>query len=274
MLRNKKKLSLGWKKTCSHILIFVEMLSKRGKVGGKKLETRTSDDVENLEQIDVFYNPDIVDGLLYELQHQVDSKCAQLQRDSDFMTISIRQAFHLELIKLPTQVKNMSLTRFREEYGDSLDAVTRSAIGGLISKTKYCKSNTVHLDLVEKVEQNLSSKVFQTPSGSQQKPTTLGFATAMRNPKEGERLLSQNGSPLGEFQTVVKASKPVGLGLGLGSQIVPSTPGVFIPLETGDIIDMENLDISNLSRHHKDDALIKMQLMMDNIRECMTKLQR
>ena len=250
------------------------MPSKRGKVGGKKLETRTSDDVENLEQIDVFYNPDIVDGLLYELQQQVDTKCAQLQRDSDFMTISIRQAFHLELIKLPTQVKNMSLTRFREEYGDSLDAVTRSAIGGLISKTKHCKSNTVHLDLVEKVEQNLSSKVFQTPSGSQQKPTTLGFATAMRNPKGGERLLSQNGSPLGEFQTAVKASKPVGLGLGLGSQIVPSTPGVFIPLETGDIIDMENLDISNLSRHHKDDALIKMQLMMDNIRECMTKLQR
>ena len=246
------------------------MPSKRGKVDGKKPETRTSDDVENLEQIDVFYNPDIVDGLLYELQQQVDAKCAQLQRDSDFMKISIRQAFHLELIKLPTQVKNMSLARFTEEYGDSLDAVTRSAIGGLPSRTNLNKSNPSHFDL----DQNQNSKVFQTPSGCQRKPSPLGFSTVMRNPKEGERLLSQNGSPLGEFQTVVKASKPGGLGLGLGSQIVPSTPGVFIPLETGDIIDLENLDISNLSKHHKDDALIKMQLMMDNIRNCMTKLQR
>ena len=251
------------------------MPSKKGKVGGKKSETRTSDDVDNLEPIDVQYNPHIVDGLLEELQQQVNAKCAQLRRDSDFMTISIQQAFHLELIKLPTQVKNMSLARFTEEYGDSLDAVTRSAIGGFASRSINSKLNPTSFGSTVKSDKCQNSKVFQTPSGSAKAPH-IGFSTAMRNPKEGEKLLSQNGSPLGEFQTVIKASKPGGLGLGLalGSQIIPPTPGLFIPLETGDIINMENLDVDNLSQDHKDDALMKMQLMMDNIRTCMAKLQQ
>lgn len=243
------------------------MPPKRGKAGHKKSENRSSDDADNLQPIDVQYNPDIVDGLLNELQQQVDAKCAQLQRDSDFMTISIQQAFHLELIKLPTQVKNMSLARFQEEYGDSLEAVTRSAIGGLANRSNTTKSSTIGSAV--KGNQNQSSKVFQTPAGNQ-RPAPLGFTTSMRNPKEGEKLLSLNGSPLGEFQTVVKASKPG----GMMTSFVPPTPGVFIPLDSGDIIDMENLDVNVLSQDHKDDALMKMQAMMDNIKSCMAKLQK
>ena len=243
------------------------MPPKRGKAGHKKSENRSSDDADNLQPIDVQYNPDIVDGLLNELQQQVDAKCAQLQRDSDFMTISIQQAFHLELIKLPTQVKNMSLARFQEEYGDSLEAVTRSAIGGLANRSNTTKSSTIGSAV--KGNQNQTSKVFQTPAGNQ-RPAPLGFTTSMRNPKEGEKLLSLNGSPLGEFQTVVKASKPG----GMMTSFVPPTPGVFIPLDSGDIIDMENLDVNVLSQDHKDDALMKMQAMMDNIKSCMAKLQK
>ena len=198
----------------------------------------------------------------------MEAKCSQLQKDSDFMTISIQQAFHLELIKLPTQVKNMSLARFREEFGDSLEAVTRSAIGGNrnLKGNTFGGSNPAPFGSAVK-GQSQSSKVFQTPVGNQ-RPANQIISTVMRNPKEGEKLLSLNGSPLGDFQTVVKASK------GPGTMIVPPTPGVFIPLDSGDIIDMENMDVSALSKDHKEDALIKMQMMMDSIQNCMAKLKK
>ena len=108
------------------------MPPKKGKVVNKKRGPSTSEDDDSLPKIDVQYNPDIVTGLLADLEMQLNSRCNQLQKDSDFMAISLQQAFHLELIKLPSQVKNMSLRRFRDEFGDSLEAVTRGAVGNSI----------------------------------------------------------------------------------------------------------------------------------------------
>lgn len=88
-----------------------------------------------------------------------------------------------------------------------------------------------------------------------------------RNPREGEMLLSANGSPLGEFQTVVKAGRP-------GPKIaVPATPGLFVPLQTGDVLDMDNADIDSMSQDVKQDALAKMQEMMANMQALMDKLK-
>jgi Nbl1 / Borealin N terminal/Cell division cycle-associated protein 8 len=241
------------------------MPSKRGKSSTGKSDARTSDDAESLLPIDVQYNPKIVDGLLYELMQQVDTKCTQLQKDSDFMTMSIQQAFHLELIKLPTQVKNMSLARFKEEFGDSLEAVTRSAIGGLANKSVAMKSNTSTFGSAVKSNRP-NIKVFQTPSGGQ-KGQFNSISTVMRNPREGEKILSSNGSPLGDFRTVVKASKP-------GGGVIPATPGVFIPLDSGDVIELSSIDISSLSKDHKDDALAKMQAMMASIQNCIVKIEK
>lgn len=244
------------------------MPPKKNKVMGKKKETRTSSFDGNLKPIDVQYNPDIIDGLLQELKQQMEAKCNQLQKDSDFMTTSIQQAFHLELIKLPTQVKNMSLTRFKEEFGDSLEAVTRGAIGG--SKSNIMKNDSNNRNDNKSVfgsatkNSRSSTRVFQTPSGAR---GPLQVSTVMRNPKEGEKILSENGSPLGDFKTLIKAPKT-------GAGIVPPTPGVFIPLDSGDVIDMDSADIDNLSRDHKEDALIKMRAMMDNIQLCMAKLEK
>ena len=40
-----------------------------------------------------------------DLREQVDVKAALIEKDIDFMATSVQQAFHLELIKLPTQVR-------------------------------------------------------------------------------------------------------------------------------------------------------------------------
>ena len=98
--------------------------------------------------LEVQYNPEIINGLLQDLGEQVDAKCALIEKDIDFMATSIQQAFHLELIKLPTQVKKMSLARFREEFGDSLEAVTRGAMGSLKSGSSRAKASKNRRDNV------------------------------------------------------------------------------------------------------------------------------
>lgn len=246
------------------------MPSKKGHNSAKSTDSRPSDDGESLQPIDVQYNPNIVDGLLRELHLKVEAKCNQLQKDSDFMTISIQQAFHLELIKLPTQVKNMSLERFKHEFGDSLEAVSRSAIGGPLNKSNGALKSVASTfgSAVKSSRPNV--KAFQTPSGGQRSAPN-GLQTAMRNPKEGEKIVSMNGSPLGDFRTVVKSAKPGGFGRSL---VVPSTPGVFIPLESGAVLDLDKIDITSLSKDHKEDALAKMQAMMANIQNCIVKIEK
>ena len=250
------------------------MPTKKGKNTKKKGLRLSSDDDENLPPLDVQYNPEVIDGLLSDLNQQCEIKCSQLQKDTDFMVASIQQAFHLELIKLPNQVKNMSLARFKEEFGESLEAVTRGVIGGPLSNRAIPKPLTLQQ------KPTISSNVFNTATKST-RPTSRIFQTPsaggkfanqpfnnIRNPKEGEKILSLNGSPLGDFKTVVKAPKHNNTFIK-----VPSTPNVFIPLDSGDVLDIENIDIEKLSDDHKEDALMKMKTMMNNIQMCMNKLE-
>ena len=225
------------------------MPPKKGTKGKKKGPRHSDEEELSITPVDVQYNPDIVNGMLQDLEAQVEAKCLQIQKDIDFMATSMLQSYHLELIKLPTQVKQMTLQRFREEYGDSLDAVNRIAIStkapGSIAKNK-----------------NKNSLVYATPASSKMRNGPQG--TAMRAPREGEQILSKNGSPLGQFTTVVKAPKP--------NAAPPSTPGIFVPLSSGDVIDVSNVE--SLPEEVQQDALIKMQMMMNNMQTLMQKMNK
>lgn len=223
----------------------------------------SEDDESSLNQLDIQYNPDIILSLLNELAANVELKCSQIQKDSDFLSTSIQQAFHLELIKLPTQVKQMSIKRFKEEFGFSLEAVTR----GAINQKKTNKDGSLNNNHTK-----VNSKVYETPS--QRNKYNSNLMATPRNPREGETLLSQNGSPLGEFTTVKKAPKTGGTALCDTNNIIPPTPGMYIPLKNGDIIDIESTDIENLSMDAKTEALQKMQEMMNNMHTMMAKLSK
>lgn len=215
------------------------------KTKTKKKNPRLEDD-ENVSSIDLQYNPDILDGILQDIELQMESKCSQIKKDVDFMATSILQAFHLELIKLPNQVKTMTLRRFREEYGDSLEAVTRGTIGGQSLNSKKPLTNP---------------SIYQTPSSKY-----VNLSTPARNPREGEIILSRNGSPLGQFSTAVKAPKPS------SSLTVPPTPGVFVPLASGEVIDLESVE--DLPDELKEDALLKMQEMVSKVQSLMAKIKK
>lgn len=235
------------------------MPPKKGSKGKKKANRTSSEEDEliQLNQIDVQYNPEIVSNLLEDLSSQVEIKCNQIQKDADFMITSILQAFHLELIKLPSQVKQMSIKRFKEEFGDSLEAVTRGAMVGPLSERNVNDFSN---------KNKLNQKVFETPSHHGKHSSNIP-STLLRQPKEGEFILSANGSPLGEFTTVKKAPKNT-------KNLIPPTPGVFVPLSTGEIIDLEDVDIENMSQENKADALNKMQNVMSNMQALMAKLSQ
>lgn len=227
-------------------------MAPRKGTKGKKNRPRNSEEEElSITPVDVQYNPDIVNGMLLDLEAQVEAKCLQIQKDIDFMATSMLQSYHLELIKLPTQVKQMTLQRFREEYGDSLDAVTRLAIGGATKAPASVAKN-----------KKKGSLVYATPASSKMRSGPQG--TCMRAPREGEQILSKNGSPLGQFTTVVKAPK--------SSAAPPATPGIFVPLASGDVIDVS--DVETLPDDARQDALQKMQMMMANMQTLMQKMNK
>ena len=233
----------------------------------------TDEDQKAQQTLDVQYNPELLTTILADLERQVQIKCMQIQKDADFMATSIKQAFHLELIKLPTQVKQMSLARFRSEFGDSLEAVTRGAIGGAVSRAGAPVPRSATKSTRASTRGGAgAATVFATPSQSRSRLREERMSVAQtpsRNPREGEMLLSANGSPLGEFQTVVKAARPAAM-----KAAVPATPGLFVPLQTGEVLDIESANIETMSHDVKQEALKQMQEMMANMAAIMAKLSK
>lgn len=227
------------------------MPSKKSKGGKKRGEEGEEDEV--LQNVDVKYNPDIVSSLLSDLHIHTEAKCQSLLKDTEFQITSMQQAFHFELIKLPNNVKQMTMKQFREEFNFSADAVTRSVF---------------QVPHIMKDGKATNYSAFETPSRKGPMNSVLQTpSTAMRNPREGEVILSTNGSPLGEFSTVKKAPRA---DKGL---IIPPTPGVFLPLNNGDIVDIDHLDVENMPLEDKHETLEKMQNMMQNMRVMMERLQ-
>lgn len=207
-----------------------------------------------MAEVDLLYNPDIIHSVLDDMEAEMNSKCTALQKDCDFMCVSIKQKFQVDLIKLPKDVKKMSLARFKEEFGDD--------IGNVIKSTASSS---------ERSRTQKANGSFQTPSGKNRPSALMSLetpGTSSRRPKAGEVILSENGSPLGEYEDTVVKSNPT------RSLAPPATPGIHVPMSNGGVLDIENVDVNSMDQEAKDDALAKMQAMMENMQALMSKLQK
>lgn len=213
-----------------------------------------------MAKVDIMYNPDIINSVLDDMEVDVNAKCAQMQKEAAFSCSSIRQSFKLELIKLPKDVKKMSLTRFREEFGDNIGNVINSTVGSNSEKGRTIGSKSTGIG-------GSRSGSFQTPSGKNNRSSALMSletpGTSARRPKAGEMILSENGSPLGEYEDTVIKSNPN------RTLAPPATPGIHVPMTN-----FENVDVNSMDQEAKDDALAKMQAMMNSMQLLMTKLQK
>lgn len=239
------------------------MPPKKTKAPTKKKSPRNSEaDDHHLNQIDIQYNPDVIADLLKNLETTMLQKCSQIEKDTSFHVQSIRQQYHLEMIKLPGMVKQMSMKKFREEYGDSLEAVAK---GAMAAKSTSVATKNNAFGLKENRTSNRGASVLQTPSQKGRNYVMQTPATA-RNPREGEEILSANGSPLGEF-TVKKAPRAK-------QPMVPQTPSVYVPLKSGEVIDLDTIDVDTLTADGKADALSQVQSLMSNMQALMARLQQ
>ena len=75
----------------------------------------------------------------------MNAKCAQMQKDAAFSCTSIKQKFQVEIIKLPKEVKKMSLARFREEFGDDIENVLKNTISRNNDKGRTTSSKTAKI---------------------------------------------------------------------------------------------------------------------------------
>ena len=230
------------------------MPTKRQKARKRQDSELSNEGQENVPPAgEVKYDANSIDMVLKDIESRMEAKCLQIQKETDFMVTSIQQSFHLELIKIPTQVKQMPLSVFQSEYGESIQAVTRGAMSGKppMPAPRTASKSTRNRD---------SEKVFQTPVSRRGAAHT---GTSLRHPREGENILSQNGSPLGVFQTIVKAPKQ--------ASVCQTPAGVYVPLNNGNVVDLES--ISTLPESEKQDALKKMQDMMNSMQSLMKKIE-
>lgn len=242
------------------------MPSKKTRAGEQR-QVSGSDvgDVQAMRSLDVKYNPDIITSLLADLDVHTKAKCQSIYKDADFLITSMQQAFHLELIKLPNQVKKMTMKQFREQFQCSVEAVTRNAMaaGPAAQSAASYKNKVMETPAMSRGKgAGNSHLVMQTPMNSNSNGN-------MRAPREGENILSVNGSPLGEFTTVKKPSKA-----GPTLNIPPPTPGVYLPNISHDVIlDVENIDVTTLAEEQKKETLQQMSNMMANLQAMMNKLK-
>jgi hypothetical protein len=240
---------------------------KKNKPTTKKVRNEEED--LRVNQMVVQYNPEIVTSALEDYERLIETKIYQIQRDADFMITSLQHDFQCELFKLPKQVKEMSLKRFTEEFGGNIESVLKIGSSALMSENR-----NANIDVNSRLTNHhlgkttVNTNIYQTPAANRKGNNNTILNTSARLPKEGEVILSANGSPLGEFSTVKKP-----LRRDNDNGIIPATPGVFIPLKTGEIVDVESCDIKAMSSEMKVEAyshmeamMAKMQVMMNNLK--------
>ena len=261
----------------------------RIKSNRKSSEGGINNNDNDTKKLDPKYNPELIATLIKELGSRVDMQCNQIATETDFSILQLRNQFQLELLKLPTSVKKMSLKKFRDEFGENFSLIpgdgraATSATSHSTTTDASAATSKSRLPFAPVPSFNSSSNIVASSSTSTAAPMTAQkpinpansvFETPMlargnitiRAPKEGEKILSENGSPLGEFATAVKAPRPA-------DSIVPQTPGVFVPLKSGEVLDVENTDLQSLDPKLKADALVQMQTMMDNMKRMMDKMK-
>jgi hypothetical protein len=240
---------------------------KKNKITTKKVRNEEED--LRMNQMVVQYNPEIVTSALEDYEKLIETKIYQIQRDADFMITSLQHDFQCELFKLPKQVKEMSLKRFTEEFGGNIESVLKIGSSALMSENRNANIDAnSRLTNHHLGKATVNTNMFQTPAANRKGNNSTILNTAARLPKEGEVILSANGSPLGEFSTV---KKPLRKDNDKG--IIPPTPGVFIPLKTGEIVDVEACDVDSMTSEMKVETLNQMEAMMANMKAMMDKLK-
>eukprot|EP00742_Colponemidia_sp_Colp-10_P007099 GILJ01007622.1.p1 GENE.GILJ01007622.1~~GILJ01007622.1.p1 ORF type:complete len:212 (-),score=42.03 GILJ01007622.1:218-853(-) len=92
-------------------------------------------------------------ALLEEFQLEIDSRCRALQTSAEDVILSLRNAFHVELMKIPKKIRMMPLSEFQAAYEGDISDILKADI--------------------QKMQQQMEAKhKAMTPKSTRKKPRT------------------------------------------------------------------------------------------------------
>ena len=65
---------------------------------------------------------EVVENIVEELDIEVDARCSELRVLAQNAAFSLKNAYRVQLMRLPKRVRSLPLSRFLDEYGDQLDS--------------------------------------------------------------------------------------------------------------------------------------------------------
>ncbi|EWM26517.1 Cell division protein borealin [Nannochloropsis gaditana] len=105
---------------------------KRGGGGGSVLEAATLAEgkvgaegvLNSLSNI----KPEELEHIMVEIEAEMNTRAKRLRVEAEEHALSLQNAFHVEMMKLPKSVRAMSLREFSDQYGEDIRTVMRLAV--------------------------------------------------------------------------------------------------------------------------------------------------
>jgi len=224
----------------------------------KDMLLRPSEVGMRLSEVNVSYDRALVESRLQDLTRSVEQRISAINEEVRSFERQLRAKVGVELVKIPADVRNMSVRRFREEFGEDLTAAGLAAL---------------RLDMQNKRDAEVPP-VTATPAPGRTDPARqIGEftfpatpATVMQQRKRAPRadesmvLTSMRGSPLGTVEAQHLAPDAVEMeGARAKIQLVS---GEVIEFDSSRDISSQPAEVQEL-RERTEAQLAKLQRILD-----------
>uniref|UniRef100_A0A7S1BD52 Borealin N-terminal domain-containing protein n=1 Tax=Corethron hystrix TaxID=216773 RepID=A0A7S1BD52_9STRA len=199
-------------------------------------------------------NRESVETLIQDIEDEVNRCIDAVRRDSRNFCIRLQSDMKCELLKLPPSMRKMKLKNFNKHFGGELRLVVPS--NGTMERTKV---RPFGLKRVRPVD-NYDRTALQTPL--KPVPSLPRSLATLRAPRQGEMLMSTNGSPVNhcnEMFATIKKRK-----VNPGADDMPSA-----------LLEV-NVDLSmvkNLPSEAKENAWMQLKTVTDELNSIMKKIK-
>lgn len=247
-----------------------------------------------------------VNEFIDDIDVELNARCKILKLKAKELCDSLKSAFLIEMVKLPKKVKGMKMKEFLESSSSSqlLSSIGGSIqpMHGAASTVvrphnhiAYIKKDVSDkgslLDSIRKQARDKRNALRQLIATGTSNPTNNDMASAfshhktpmhtphrsytaasacktpiVRDPRLGEQIISENGSPLGVYSAVKAKMRPN----------IAQTPTISIALPGSDT---EFIDISNpntldqIDEKNKDIALRELEILQQTVQQLISKIK-
>ncbi|CAM9334898.1 unnamed protein product [Chrysoparadoxa australica] len=186
-----------------------------------------------------------------DLQTQTETRCQQILDEAASLKLELKGRFKIEMLKLPKMIREMPLVQFQEEYGEDLLTVSKEAAEEAIKsrgreleepKTAVKGSGRGGRTNNSSQQQDMPPPVpalmtvhavdagampMQTPMRGNRGPMVPMTPSTVRLARQGEMLVSANGSPILQQASIAAVTEKE------GAQIAVELPDIgLVNVET------------------------------------------